>query len=126
MAKGKLLNIFNNNLDSDSDFSHIYKEVKKEKKSKGNKNISYKSNSNEIIPPNSHSLFLKKEKRRGKTVTMVGYFQLSQNDKKELLRELKKSLSCGGSIKENFLEFQGEVNEKLKELLREKKFRFKS
>ncbi len=125
MAKGKLLNIFNTNLESDDDFSHIQKEVKRDKKTKSNKNISYKSDSNQILAPKFHLLFFRKEKRRGKIITMVGYFQLSIDNKKELLKQLKKSLATGGAIKENFLEFQGEVTEKLKQLLINKNFKFR-
>ena len=122
MSRGKILNIFNNGLEEDNDFSHIQKEVKKNRK---NKNID-KLKTNKILLPSQHLLFLKKEKRRGKIITMVGCFELSLSDKKDILKQLKKSLATGGTIKDDFLEFQGEVDIKLKELLIQKGFKFKN
>ena len=121
MAKGEILDIFNSNLEEDKNYSHITKEVKKSKKSKSTTSFSDK-----ILSPNQHSLFFRKEKRRGKTVTMVGDFYLSTNDKKSLLKKIKISLATGGTIQDNFLEFQGEVSKKLKDILIQDNFRFKS
>jgi len=80
---------------------------------------------NEILEPSKHFLFFKKEKRRGKTVTLVGAFQLEKDTATALLKSLKKRLGCGGIYKDNFMEFQGELKEKIKELLLKEKFRFK-
>mgnify|MGYP005847656425 CR=1 FL=1 len=82
--------------------------------------------SSEILEPKKHFLLFKKEKRRGKTVTLVGPFFLSQEETNLLLAKLKKRLGCGGAYKENFMEFQGELKEKLRELLIDETFRFKS
>lgn len=79
----------------------------------------------EILPPNKHLLYFKKEKRRGKIVTLVGEFYLSKEDVATLLKELKKSLGSGGSFKDGFIEIQGENQNRLKELLLKKEFRFK-
>jgi translation initiation factor 1 len=76
-------------------------------------------------PPKQHTLVFKKEKRRGKTVTLVGEFFLEKKEAQKLLKKLKASLACGGSFKEGFMEFQGEVQEKLKPLLLKEEFRFK-
>ena len=81
--------------------------------------------SNEILEPSKHFLMFKKEKRRGKTVTLVGEFQLPKDDSTALLKSLKKKLGCGGSFKDGWMEFQGELKEKLRELLVEEGFRFK-
>ena len=81
--------------------------------------------SNEILEPQKHFLFFKKEKRNGKTVTLVGEFHLTQNDAEATLKTLKKRLGCGGTLKEEWMEFQGELKEKLKILLVENNFRFK-
>lgn len=81
--------------------------------------------SHEICEPSKHSLFFKKEKRRGKTVTLVGPFQLSKENADTLLKLIKKKLGCGGTYKEFWMEFQGELQIKLKELLLQEGFRFK-
>ncbi|MDT8337830.1 MAG: translation initiation factor [Sulfurimonas sp.] len=80
----------------------------------------------EILEPSKHFLVFKKEKRRGKTVTLVGEFHIPQNDSEELLKTLKKKLGCGGTLKEGWMEFQGELKDKLRALLTEEGFRFKS
>lgn len=82
--------------------------------------------SDEILQPSKHFLFFKKEKRRGKTVTLVGEFHLAQSDAEATLKMLKKRLGCGGALKESWMEFQGELNEKLRELLINEGFRFKN
>jgi len=81
--------------------------------------------STEILEPQKHFLIFKKEKRRGKTVTLVGEFSLSKEDANATLKKLKKSLGCGGSYKDNWMEFQGELKEKLRALLIKDDFRFK-
>ncbi len=82
--------------------------------------------SNEVLEPSKHFLVFKKEKRRGKTVTLVGEFHLSQNDSETLLKSLKKKLGCGGTFKDGWMEFQGELKDKLRILLVENGFRFKN
>lgn len=82
--------------------------------------------SNEILEPQKHFLFFKKEKRRGKTVTLAGEFQLKKEDAAILLKTLKKKLGCGGIYKENFMEFQGELKVKIRELLVAEGFRFRN
>jgi len=80
----------------------------------------------EIQEPNKHFLHFAKEKRRGKTVTLVGEFFLEKKDANDTLKILKKKLGCGGSYKDNYMEFQGELKEKLRPLLIELNFRFKN
>ena len=80
----------------------------------------------EIIEPQKHFLIFAKEKRRGKTVTLVGVFQLSKKDSQKYLKLLKKKLGCGGSYKDGFMEFQGELKDKLREFLIKENFRFKN
>lgn len=79
----------------------------------------------DICAPSKHFLFFKKEKRRGKTVTLAGPFQLCKDDTQILLKLIKKKLGCGGSYTESWMEFQGELQAKLKELLLQEGFRFK-
>ena len=79
----------------------------------------------EILEPQKHFLHFAKEKRKGKTVTLVGEFFLEQKDANETLKILKKKLGCGGSYKNNYMEFQGELKEKIRPLLIDLNFRFK-
>ncbi len=79
----------------------------------------------EVKEASKHQLVFHKEKRRGKAVTLVGPFFLDKEEMKELLKTLKKKLGCGGTINEDFLEFQGDIQPKLKELLEGMAFRFK-
>ncbi len=58
-------------------------------------------------------------------MTLVGEFHISKEDSSSLLKDLKKSLGCGGTFKDNFMEFQGELQAKLKTSLEDKGFRFK-
>lgn len=81
--------------------------------------------SDEIQEPSKHFLFFKKEKRRGKVVTLVGEFHISADESEKLLKNLKKKLGCGGAYKDGWMEFQGELKDKIKLLLEEEKFRFK-
>jgi len=112
MARGKKLNFF-----IGANIDDSWSEVQTPKESKI---------SNEVLEPSKHFLFFSKEKRRGKTVTLVGAFKLSKTDATKTLKLLKKKLGCGGSYKENFMEFQGELKEKLRELLVKEGFRFKN
>ncbi len=81
--------------------------------------------SNEILEPQKHFLVFKREKRRGKVVTLVGPFQLKKEDASAVLKKVKKKLGCGGSYKESWMEFQGELQAKLKAVLENENFRFK-
>jgi len=99
-------------LDHDEEWSVVSEKESSKKESK-------------ILTPKQHALYFAKEKRRGKVVTLVGPFSLQKEDAKALLKSLKKSLGAGGSIKEEFMEFQGECSEKLKVLLTQKEFHFK-
>jgi translation initiation factor 1 len=85
----------------------------------------HKVTSDVIAAPEKHLLVFKREKRRGKVVTLVGPFSLSQEDVLNVLKKAKKKLGCGGSYKESWMEFQGELQEKLAVILQEEHFRFR-
>ena len=112
MSRGKKLDLF-----IGADFDDGWAEVQTPRKSKIN---------SEILEPSKHSLHFAKEKRRGKVVTLVGPFELSKEDANTLLKKFKKKLGCGGSLKDGFMEFQGEPKTKLRELLSQEGFRFKN
>ena len=92
--------------------SNFSNEWSSDNREKPNKKVSI-----EIKEPNKHQLHFSKEKRRGKTVTIVKPFHLSSDKLKALLKTVKKRLGTGGTIKEESLEFQGEVKENLREVL---------
>ncbi len=81
--------------------------------------------SNEIKPKNQHQLVFTFEKRKGKPVTLVGRFSLNEKDKKEVLKLLKKKLACGGAIKDEWIELQGDVKEKVKTVLEKEDWKFR-
>jgi translation initiation factor 1 len=78
-----------------------------------------------IMPKNQHQLIFHYEKRKGKPVTLVGRFYCDEKEKKEVLKLLKKKLACGGAIKEEFIELQGDVKAKVKEILQQQNWKFK-
>ena len=90
-----------------------------------NKNRPSKRASGEIKEPAKHQLHLAKEKRRGKTVTIVRPFYLPKEELQSLLKVLKKKLGTGGTIKENSLELQGDIADTLKAELEALQYRFK-
>ena len=79
----------------------------------------------ETLEPAKHQLVFHKEKRRGKVVSLVGPFSLEKDVLKALLKTLKKKLGCGGTVSEDFLEFQGDIQPKLRESLELLEYRFK-
>jgi len=79
----------------------------------------------EIKEPQEHQLHFAKEKRRGKTVTIVKPFYLEKKELQVLLKTVKKKIGTGGTVKEDSLEFQGEVKENLKIQLEKLGYGFK-
>ena len=111
MSRGKKLDLF-----IGADIEDGWTEVQSPRKTKV---------TTEIKEREKHFLLFQKEKRRGKTVTLVGEFHRQKEEQIALLKMLKKRLGCGGSCKENWMEFQGELQEKIRPLLVEEGFRFK-
>jgi translation initiation factor 1 len=92
-------------------------ETKKENK-KNQKNTT-------LLNKNEHQLVFTYEKRKGKPVTLVGRFYIPEKEKKEVLKRLKKRLACGGAIKEEWIELQGNVKEKIIPILEDNGWKFK-
>ncbi len=63
--------------------------------------------------------------RKGKGVSIIKGLDLDDAPLKLLAAELKKSCGCGGSIKDGNIEIQGEMREKIKQLLEKKGFTVK-
>ncbi|QKF80840.1 translation initiation factor SUI1 [Halarcobacter ebronensis] len=79
----------------------------------------------ELKPKNEHQLVFTFEKRNGKPVTLVGRFYIEEKEKKEVLKLLKKKLACGGAIKDEWLELQGDLKDKVKEVLQKENWKFR-
>ena len=84
------------------------------------------STAKEPLLPKEHRLVFKKEKRRGKPVTLVGEFFLAKEEALTLLKTFKKTLGCGGTFKEGWMEFQGDIQPKLRALLAQHGFSLKN
>jgi len=97
-----------------------------ERWSSDNKEKPSKKTSAEIRPPEKHQLHFAKEKRRGKVVTIVKPFYLDQSGIQTLLKALKKKLGTGGTVKDESLEFQGDIPELLRTHLEALGYRFKN
>lgn len=94
--------------------------------SSDNKSATKKSSESiEPIPPNKHRLYFSKEKRRGKVVTIVQPFYVEKSALQSLLKKIKKSLGTGGTLKENRLEFQGDIADTLRRELQKLDFGMK-
>ena len=106
----------------DGDSHDTQKEDKKNPKKSVN---SSNKSSIEIIPKNQHQLVFTYEKRKGKPVTLVGRFNIKEDEKKEVLKLLKKKLACGGAIKEDWIELQGDLKEKIKTVLESDGWKFR-
>ncbi|MCX6072752.1 MAG: translation initiation factor [Campylobacterales bacterium] len=78
-----------------------------------------------LLEPSAHRLVFQKEKRRGKVVTLVGPFSLSDDNAQKTLSTLKKSLACGGAYKEGWMEFQGDIAPKVRVQAEKMGFGFK-
>lgn len=79
----------------------------------------------ETKEPGRHRLYCSKETRRGKAVTIVKPFYLDKQSLQALLKSLKKKLGTGGTIKENALEFQGDIAERIQTELQQEQFGFR-
>jgi translation initiation factor 1 len=70
-------------------------------------------------------LVFKREKRNGKVVTIVGRFVCNDEEKKRVLKLLKSKLGCGGTIDNEWLELQGELQDKVKDVLSANGWKFR-
>jgi len=81
-----------------------------------------RSKKRKILSPKDHRLLLKRERRRGKIVTLAGEFHIDKSEERELLKRIKRSLGCGGTFKDGWLELQGEKSEEAMEFLKKEGF----
>jgi len=58
--------------------------------------------------------------RKGKGVTVISGVPLPESELKHLARELKARCGCGGTVKDDIIEIQGDLRDKLIEILQSK------
>lgn len=81
----------------------------------------------ETLQPNQQDLrvSIDRKQRKGKAVTLVNGFIGSEEDLKELGKEIKSKCGVGGSAKNSEIIIQGEVRDKVIELLLAKGYKAK-
>ncbi|MFD2550827.1 translation initiation factor [Bizionia sediminis] len=67
-------------------------------------------------------LLCKYEKRKGKPITIIAGYTGATEDFKALAKELKTTLSVGGSFKDDTIIIQGDYRDKIMTILKEKGF----
>ncbi|AWI33624.1 translation initiation factor [Helicobacter apodemus] len=82
----------------------------------------------EVKNRDSYTLWINSQKRKGKDITLCGIFYEEKSTMQKILKKIKKTLACGGSLKVDkkgyLLEFQGKHLEILKKLLKKESFYF--
>ena len=88
--------------------------------------IKQKKEAKILVPKNQHQLVFALEKRNGKPVTIIGKFQIEDEERKKILKLLKTKLACGGAIKDESIEIQGDLKDKIRAILVENGWKFKN
>jgi translation initiation factor 1 len=70
-------------------------------------------------------LLCKYEKRKGKPITIIDGYTGATQDFKILAKEIKQTLSVGGSFKDDKIIIQGDYRDKIMTILKEKGFNVK-
>jgi len=70
-------------------------------------------------------IICKYEKRKGKPITILEGYTGADKDFKKLARDLKTTLSVGGTVKEDKIIIQGDYRDRIMEILIKKGFRVK-
>jgi len=70
-------------------------------------------------------ILCKYEKRKGKPITILEGYTGATDDFKILAKEIKTSLSVGGSFKDDKIIIQGDYRDKIMTMLKEKGFKVK-
>lgn len=79
-----------------------------------------------ILTKDKHRLVFSFEKRNGKPVTVIGKFQVEDEKRKDILKLLKTKLACGGAIKDENIEIQGDLKDKIRVILVDNGWKFKN
>ena len=76
--------------------------------------------------PEDQRIRIRKEKRKkGKVVTIVGDVILAKPDMKDLARALRNALGIGGTAREDFIELQGDCQDRARAWLTENGWRLR-
>ena len=70
-------------------------------------------------------IICKYEKRKGKPITIIEGYNGAIEDFKKLAKEIKKTLSVGGSFKDEKIIIQGDYRDKIMDILKQKGFKVK-
>ena len=70
-------------------------------------------------------ILCKYEKRKGKPITILDGYTGATEDFKALAKEIKTTLSVGGSFKDDKIIIKGDFRDKIMEILKEKGFQVK-
>ena len=70
-------------------------------------------------------ILCKYEKRKGKPITILDGYTGATSDFKMLAKEIKTTLSVGGSFKDDKIIIQGDFRDKIMKILKEKGFKVK-
>ncbi|EMQ94339.1 MULTISPECIES: translation initiation factor [Flavobacteriaceae] len=70
-------------------------------------------------------IICKYEKRKGKPITILEGYTGATEDFKTLAKEIKTTLSVGGSFKDDKIMIQGDFRDKIMEILKDKGFQVK-
>ena len=84
-----------------------------------------KKTATKTILKNQHQLVFTFEKRNGKPVTLVGRFEIAENEKKSILKLLKKKLGTGGTINDEWIEIQGDKKDAIIKVLESDGWKFR-
>ncbi len=66
-----------------------------------------------LLPPKLQPARVRREKRRGKVVTVIGGLDPAATDLAALMKELRTSLGTGGTIADGEIEVQGDHRDKV-------------
>ncbi len=70
-------------------------------------------------------IICKYEKRKGKPITILEGYTGATEDFKQLAKDIKKTLSVGGSFKDDKIIIQGDYRDKIMQILKDKGFKVK-
>jgi translation initiation factor 1 len=79
----------------------------------------------EVKQSQDEPIICKYEKRKGKPITILENFKINNSELKIIAKDLKKSLSVGGTVKENYIIIQGDYRNKIMKILNSKGFETK-
>jgi len=71
-----------------------------------------------VLDPQNQQVRIRREKRRGKIVTVIAGLSASDSSINPLVKALRTKFACGGSISDGEIELQGDHRDKAVELFK--------